>query len=136
MPQAGAGSYGRVKSEKKTVIYGSPDPSLISTAGAERLNLTTRMHQRRLTRLTNAYSKKTTNLRAAVGLHFFHYNFVRVHDSLKTTPAVEAGLTKHEWSLEEMIRAALEAMGEELTEVKPSSRRRYQRKTHTLMAIP
>ena len=135
VPQVGAGSYGRVKSEEKTVLYGNPEMEFVSTAIAERLNLTTRMTQRRLTRLTNAFSRKVTSLRAAVGLHFFHYNFVRRHESIKTTPAVKAGLAKHEWTLEEMVKAALEQMGEDFPE--PGARpRRYQRKTHRLVAMP
>jgi transposase-like protein len=98
----------RVKSTTRTVIFGEPDKSLISTAIAERLNMTTRMTQRRLTRLTNAFSKKQRNLRAAVALHFFHYNFVREHETLGTTPAVAAGLAKHAWTMEELVTAALE----------------------------
>jgi hypothetical protein len=81
---------------------------LISTSLAERVNLTTRMHQRRLTRLTNAYSKKPENLTAAVGLHFAWYNFVRVHETIGTTPAVAAGLAEAPWSLAELVAAALE----------------------------
>lgn len=133
--QAGAGSYGRVKSQKRTVIMGKPDQDFISTSIAERLNLTTRMHQRRLTRLTNAFSKNITNLRAAVGLHFFHYNFVRPHETLDGgTPAVSAGLADHAWTIREMILAALDELG---MGVKPPVRpKRYKRKTHTLMEVP
>jgi hypothetical protein len=134
--QAGAGSYGRVKSEKKSVIYGNPRQDRISTAMAERLNLTSRMQQRRLTRLTNAFSKKVTNLRAAVALHFFHYNFVRRHESIGTTPAAEAGIADHEWTLEEMTKAALEQMGEDPDAPKPPKRPGgYQRKTHRLVSV-
>jgi len=77
---------GRVKSQTKTVIYGNPEQARISTSKAERLNLTSRMTDRRLTRLTNAYSKKVENHAASAGLHFFWYNFVRKHESLGTTP--------------------------------------------------
>jgi hypothetical protein len=104
-------SPNRVKAVKKSVIYGHPDQDFISTAIAERMNMTTRMTQRRLTRLTNGFSKKLKNLVAAVALHFFHYNFVREHESLGTTPAVKAGLAKAPWTLEEMVREALAEAG-------------------------
>lgn len=106
-----AGNYGRVKSQERTTIYGTPETELISTSIAERLNLTTRMRQRRLTRLTNAFSKKTKNLKAAMGLHFMHYNFVRVHEALGMTPAVAAGVTNHRWFLEELVREAIKEGG-------------------------
>jgi IS1 family transposase len=82
---------------------GDPDPEAISTSYIERQNLTMRMSMRRFTRLTNAFSKKVENLTAAVSLHFMHYNFVRVHKTLGTTPAVAAGVTDHVWSLDELI---------------------------------
>src|SRR5437588_9125037 len=82
---------------------GDPDDDLISTSYVERQNLTMRMGMRRMTRLTNAFSKKVENLTAAVSLHFMHYNFCRVHQTLKTTPAVAAGLTDHTWTLDELI---------------------------------
>jgi len=129
-PGIGAAAYGRVKSTEKTAVYGEPDQDRISTSMAERLNLTTRMHQRRLTRLTNAYSKKKTNLVAAVGLHFMHYNFVRKHETIGTTPAVKAGLTDHEWTLEELVKAALEEMGAPTGETPPKRPAHYKRKTH------
>lgn len=132
VPQAGAGSYGRVKSVKKTVIFGLPDHDHISTAMAERLNMTTRMAQRRLTRLSNAYSKKKLNLVAAVGLHFMHYNFVRVHEALSEAPAVIAGLVKQRWTMAALVQTALEEMGEMNT---PRSKlTRYKRKTHVLVS--
>jgi hypothetical protein len=68
-------------------------------------NLTMRMQIRRLTRLTNAFSKKWENLRAAVALHFAYYNFCRVHSSLRVTPAMQAGLTDHVWELKELLSA-------------------------------
>jgi len=71
----------------------------------ERQNLTLRMQMRKLTRLTNAFSKKLDNLRAAVALHFAYYNFCRVHRSLRITPAMEAGFADHVWSLHELIAA-------------------------------
>src|SRR6267378_5511988 len=83
-------------------ITGNPDPKHISTSYAERANLTMRMAMRRFTRLTNAFSKKLENHGHAVALHFMHYNFCRVHKSLRVTPAMEAGLTDHIWTLEEL----------------------------------
>jgi len=85
------------------VRIGHPSTSDISTSYVERQNLTMRMQLRRLTRLTNAFSKKLDNLKAAVALHFAFYNFCRVHSSLRVTPAMEAGLTDHVWSIGELI---------------------------------
>jgi IS1 family transposase len=91
-------------------VIGNPDPDHISTSHVERLNLTMRMSMRRYTRLTNAFSKKIENLAAAVSLHFMHYNFCRVHQSLnKETPAMAAGLTDHVWTLRELIGLLEEA---------------------------
>ena len=91
------------------VVRGNPDPDHISTSYVERSNLTMRMSMRRFTRLTNAFSKKLENLTAAVSLHFFHYNFCRVHQTLRTTPAVAAGVTDHVWSLDELVALLVEA---------------------------
>jgi transposase-like protein/IS1 family transposase len=85
------------------VRIGNPSVRDISTSYVERQNLTMRMQLRRLTRLTNAYSKKLANLKAAVALHFAYYNFCRVHSSLRVTPAMEAGLTDHVWSVSELF---------------------------------
>jgi hypothetical protein len=85
------------------VRSGSPDPKHISTSYVERQNLTMRMQLRRLTRLTNAFSRKLENLRAAVNLHFAYYNFCRVHSSLRVTPAMETGLTNHVWPITELL---------------------------------
>ena len=82
-----------VSSEKK-VISGNPDVDLISTSYVERLNATTRLHMRRLTRLTPAFSKKRENFEAAVGLHFAYYNFVKRHNTLRCTPAMAAGVER------------------------------------------
>lgn len=84
-------------------VNGDPDPEHISTSHVERLNLTTRMSVRRYTRLTNAFSKKIENLAAAVSLHFMHYNFCRVHQTLGTTPAMAAGVADHVWTLPELV---------------------------------
>lgn len=102
-------SRGRVVRSVKRVVTGTPDESKIGTSYVERGNLTLRMSQRRFTRLTNAFSKRLDNLRAAVALHFGHYNFCRVHMTLRVTPAMEAGITDHVWSVEELIDAALAA---------------------------
>lgn len=88
------------------VIDGRPDEDHISTSYVERQNLTMRMQMRRLTRLTNAFSKKLSHLKAAVALHFAYYNFCRVHSTLRVTPAMEAGLTNHIWSIAELLGAA------------------------------
>jgi len=86
-----------------TPIFGNPDPEKISTSHVERQNLTVRMSVRRLTRLTNAFSKKWENLRAALALHFAFYNFCRVHKTLRCTPAMEAGITNHVWELKDLL---------------------------------
>lgn len=83
-------------------ITGKPDEKHISTSYVERQNLTMRMGMRRFTRLTNGFSKKIDNLYYAVALHFMHYNFARIHKTLKVTPAMEAGVSDHVWSLEEI----------------------------------
>jgi hypothetical protein len=88
---------------ERSVIVGNPDQAHISTSLIERQNLTMRMSMRRFTRLTNAFSKKIENLRAAVSLHFAHYNFVRVHRSLRITPAIEAGVSDRLWSIDELV---------------------------------
>jgi IS1 family transposase len=85
------------------VIRGNPDPRHISTSYIERQNLTMRMSMRRFTRLTNGFSKKVENHAYAVALHFVHYNFARIHKTLRVTPAMAAGLSDHVWSIEEMI---------------------------------
>jgi transposase-like protein/IS1 family transposase len=87
------------------VRAGNPDPAHISTSYVERQNLTMRMAIRRFTRLTNAFSKKLANLKAAVALHFAYYNFCRIHQTLRVTPAMEAGLTDHVWELKELLAA-------------------------------
>lgn len=95
-----------VTSTQKMVIAGYPDPDLISTGHVERLNGTTRLHMRRLTRLTYAFSKKFENFEAAVALHFAYYNFVRSHGSLKMTPAMMAGIEKSFWTVGDLVEAA------------------------------
>jgi IS1 family transposase len=84
-------------------VTGHPDPSHVSTSFVERQNLTMRMNMRRFTRLTNAFSKKVENHARAIALHFMHYNFARIHQTLKSTPAMRAGVTDHLWSIEEIV---------------------------------
>jgi len=90
---------------EKTVIQGMPDYGLISTSYVERLNATTRLHMRRLTRLTLAFSKRLENFRAAVGLHFAYYNFVRRHNTLRCTPAMAAGVAPTFWTVADLLEA-------------------------------
>jgi len=87
---------------EKIIINGSPDMDKVSTSFIERQNLSMRMNMRRFTRLTNAFSKKVENTGYAVALYFMHYNFVRIHQSLRVTPAMEAGIADHVWTLEEI----------------------------------
>src|SRR5437773_2635065 len=84
-------------------ISGDPDPKYVSTSYVERANLTMRMSTRRFTRLTNAFSKKLENHAAMVALYFMFYNFGRVHQTLRVTPAMEAGIADHVWSIEEIV---------------------------------
>jgi IS1 family transposase len=88
---------------RKAVISGKPEFDHISTSYVERQNLTMRMQMRRFTRLTNGFSKKLENHEHAVALHFMHYNFCRIHQTLRCTPAMEAGVTDHVWTLDEII---------------------------------
>jgi IS1 family transposase len=82
---------------------GNPNPEKISTSYVERQNLTMRMGMRRFTRLTNGFSKKVENHAAAIAIHYMHYNFCRIHQSLRITPAMAAGICDHVWSIEEMV---------------------------------
>lgn len=84
-------------------VFGTPQAERICTSHVERQNLTMRMQMRRLTRLTNGFSKKRENLWAALCLHFAYYNFCRVHQTLRVTPAMEAGITDHVWTISEML---------------------------------
>ena len=88
---------------KKHGVTGNPQEKHISTSFAERQNLTMRMSMRRFTRLTNAFSKKIENHVAAISLHFMFYNFARVHQTLKMTPAMAAGVANHVWTIEEIV---------------------------------
>ena len=88
---------------EKQPKVGNPDPKHISTSYMERQNLTMRMQMRRFTRLTNAFSKKSENHVASLALHYMHYNFVRIHQTLRVTPAMAAGVTDRLWSVEDIL---------------------------------
>jgi hypothetical protein len=88
--------------EKKPKI-GNPDPAHISTSYVERQNLTMRMQMRRFTRLTNGFSKKIENHVASIAIHYLHYNFCRIHQTLRITPAMAAGVSDHVWDMSELI---------------------------------
>ena len=92
---------------RKTRIEGDPDPKHVSTSFAERQNLTMRMQMRRFTRLTNAFSKKVENHAHAVALHFMYYNFVRIHKTLRVTPAMAAGVTDRLWEIGDVVDLVL-----------------------------
>jgi IS1 family transposase len=88
---------------RKAKIIGKPAYAHVSTSICERQNLTMRMGMRRFTRLTNAFSKKVENHEHAIAIHYMYYNFCRIHQSLRVTPAMEAGVSNHVWSIEEVI---------------------------------
>lgn len=91
-----------IGAEKKKIL-GNPDPKHVSTSYVERQNLTMRMHMRRFTRLTNGFSKKIENHCYAIALHFVYYNFCKIHKTLRTTPAMEAGLTKDLMEISDIV---------------------------------
>lgn len=103
--RAGEARYSPAKcmGAKLVPIKGEPDMAHVSTSYVERSNLTIRMGQRRFTRLTNGFSKKAENLEHAVALHVMHYNYVRIHKTLRVTPAMAAGLTERLWSIDDLI---------------------------------
>ena len=88
---------------KKETKIGDPDQKHVSTSYVERQNLTMRMSMRRFTRLTNAFSKKVENHIASIAIHYMHYNYVRIHQTLRVTPAMQAGVTDHLWSIAEVV---------------------------------
>lgn len=108
-------------SAEKRHVTGDPEEKYVSTSFVERQNLTMRMSMRRFTRLTNGFSKKVENLEYMVALHFMHYNFGRIHKTLRVTPAMEAGISNHVWSLEEIAALVPDAV--------PTKRGRYKKKT-------
>jgi hypothetical protein len=91
---------------KKKTITGKPDKAHVSTSYVERQNLTMRMHMRRFTRLTNAFSKKIENHSYMIAIYFVYYNFAKIHTTLRVTPAMEAGLTDDVMSIEQIVRLA------------------------------
>jgi IS1 family transposase len=97
-------SPGECMGTQTAIMQGSPDPKHISTSFVERQNLTMRMSMRRFTRLTNAHSKKLENHEAAIALHYMHYNYCRIHSTIRVTPAMEAGLANHVWSIEDLVK--------------------------------
>lgn len=105
---------------------GNPNPDTIGTSYIERQNLTMRMRMRRFTRLTNAFSKKIDNHEHAIALHFFVYNFITLHKSLRATPAMKAGVTDHKWSYEELVELIDRSEGE------PTVRKSIRFQTETL----
>ncbi len=109
-PESAKGRYSPAEciGARKQVIEGKPDPKHVSTSYAERQNLTMRMHIRRFTRLTNAFSKKPENHAHSVELNFMYYNFVRIHSKLRITPAMAAGVTDRLWEIAD-IAALIDA---------------------------
>lgn len=94
----------KIMGAKRTVVTGDPDPRHISTSYVERQNLTMRMHMRRFARLTNAFSKKVEMHAHSVALHFMYYNFCKIHQTLRVTPAMEAKISDHAWELDELVK--------------------------------
>lgn len=109
-------------------VTGRPIKEDISTSYVERQNLTMRMGMRRFTRLTNAFSKKFANMRWAVALHFMHYNFCRIHSSIRVTPAMEAGVSDHIWEIEELV-GLLEAKEQAIIGTEANKRGPYQKRS-------
>jgi hypothetical protein len=108
---------------RKTEIEGQPDPAHVSTSYVERQNLTMRMHMRRFTRLTNGFSKKVENHANAVALHFAYYNFVKVHGTLRMSPAMAAGVTTRPWDMSDLV-AIVEAAEAPPTKVRGRYKKR------------
>lgn len=104
---------------EKIPMIGIPFPEKISTSHVERANLTMRMGMRRFTRLTNGFSKKLEMHFAAVSLHFLHYNFARIHKTIKVTPAMQAGIADHVWTIEEIVRLVAEPEAKKRGPYKP-----------------
>ena len=107
---------------RKEVIDGFPEESKIGTSYGERENLTMRMSMRRFTRITNAFSKKAENLAHSVALHFFHYNFCRLHQTTRVTPAMAAGVTERIWEVSDIVKLV------DAAAPKPGPRGRYKKR--------
>jgi IS1 family transposase len=122
-PESAKGRYSPAEctGAKKERITGAPDPKHISTSYSERQNLTMRMHMRRFTRLTNGFSKKIENHAYAVALHMMYYNFVRIHQKLRTSPAMAAGVSAKLWEVADIV-ALVEA-----ADAKPGKRGPYKK---------
>lgn len=108
---------------KKEAIFGKPDMAQVGTSHVERQNLTMRMGMRRFTRLTNAFSKKAENHAYAVALHFMHYNYCRIHQTLRVTPAMAANLVASPWTVDDIV-----ALVEKEEDAKPKTRGPYKKK--------
>ncbi len=110
-PESAKGRYSPAQcmGARKERVEGNPDPKHVSTSYAERNNLTMRMHMRRFTRLTNAFSKKVENHAYAVALHMMYYNFVRLHSKLRMTPAMAAGISDRLWEIGDIVKLIEEA---------------------------
>lgn len=105
VPESFKGVYSPAKciGQRKQRVEGHPAKKHVSTSYAERNNLNIRMHSRRMTRLTNAFSKKLENHRHAMALHFLYFNFVRIHQTLKVSPAMAAGITRRLWEMKDVV---------------------------------
>jgi IS1 family transposase len=101
--QQGRYSPAKIVTSKAAIVKGDPDPRHISTSYVERQNLTMRMHMRRFTRLTNGFSKKVQNHAHHVALHFMYYNFCRIHETLRVTPAMAAGVCDRAWEVSDLV---------------------------------
>ena len=123
-PESAKGRYSPAEctGARKRRIEGDPDPKHISTSYVERANLTVRMHVRRFTRLTNAFSKKVENHAYAVALHVMYYNFVRIHSTVRMSPAMAAGVSVRLWEIGDIVKLVEDA------EPKPAKRGSYQKK--------
>ncbi len=111
---------------QKETVCGAPEPKKISTSYIERQNLTVRMGNRRFTRLTNAFSKKLANHEHMVALQYLHYNFIRVHQTIQTTPAVRAGVANKEWTMRDFVELLVREerlLGGRLTNYKPAKKK-------------
>jgi len=129
--KSGAGRYSppQVIGIEHEDICGAPEPRHVSTSYIERQNLTVRMGNRRFTRLTNAFSKKVENHQHSVALHYFHYNFIRVHQTIKTTPAMAASIADKVWTMVDFVQLLEreeELLGGRLTDYKPTKKKFYR----------
>jgi hypothetical protein len=124
-PDSAKGRYSPAEcvGARKERIEGDPDPKHVSTSYAERQNLTMRMHMRRFTRLTNAFSKKIENHAYMIALYTVWYNFIKMHKTLRMTPAMAAGVTDKLWSMDDLV-----AMMDEVAP-KPGPRGPYKKKS-------